>query len=180
MRPSSRGIDIVAFSGTRVWSRIIRLRSHSSYSHVGIVCEMDGDEWVIEALEGKGVRAVPLRVWFGWSGKITTFSFDPDVIGDVDRQQIIDFAKSRIGQEYASPWQFVRSFGFITRWLCRLIGIRCDLETDRWFCSELVAAAIASLGHWHRAEPAEMTPADVCGLSCLRPVVFRSTAEARS
>ena len=168
MKPSSRGIDIVAFSGTRVWSRIIRLRSQSRFSHVGIVCEINGDDWVIEALERKGVRLVPLRVWYQWGGEVTAFRLKDS--SDDTRLRLIDFAAKRVGQEYASPWQFVRSFGFATRWLCRKIGVRKDLESDRWFCSELVAAALPHAGCWIGAEPSEMTPGDVCNLPCLERV----------
>jgi hypothetical protein len=167
MRPTSRGIDVVAFSGTRVWSRLIRLRSRSRYSHVGLVCEIDGDEYVLEALERKGVRLVPLSVWFTWSGSVTALRFDPDVVGDVDRQRIIDFAKARLGQEYASPWQFVRSWGLITRAVCRWLGVRVDLEATRWFCSELVAAALESADARLPKAPSEMTPGDVVNLPYL-------------
>lgn len=170
MNPSSRGIDIVAFSGTRVWSRVIRLRSQSQYSHVGIICEINGDDWVIEALERKGVRLVPLRVWYQWNGDVTEFRLKSK--SNDARQQLIDFAANRVGQEYASPWQFVRSFGFATRWLCRKIGVRKDLESDRWFCSELVAAALHHAGFWLGVDsvPSEMTPGDVCNLPCLERI----------
>lgn len=169
MKPTSKGIDVVAFSGRRVWSRLIELRSWSRYSHVGIVCELDGDEWVIEALEGKGVRFVPLRVWYQWGGDVTAFRFDPAIFGSQERQAVIDFAKARIGCDYCSPWQFLRSFGFATRWLLRLLKVRVDLEAERWFCSELVAAAIEAHGPCGTYEPAEMTPGDVVALPYLIP-----------
>jgi hypothetical protein len=179
MKPSSRDIDIVAFSGTRVWSRIIRLRSQSRFSHVGIVCEINGDDWVIEALERKGVRLVPLRVWYQWNGDVTAFRLKTPLGGDASyswlqgrRREIINFAAQRIGQEYASPWQFFRSFGFATRWLCRKIGVRKDLESDRFFCSELVAESLKSAGFWIGLDPSEMTPGDICGLPCLERVAI--------
>lgn len=174
MRPSSRGIDIVAFSGRRVWSRVIELRSLSQFSHVGIVCEIDGDDWVIEALEGKGVRLVPLRCWMQWDGEFKAFALADPESGipycGVLRQRVINFAAKRIGQEYASPLQLVRSFGFVTRWLCRVLRLRVDLEADRWFCSELVAAALYSAGLFIPRDAAQMAPGDVVRLPFLKEV----------
>ena len=50
--------DIVLYSGTRLWSRVIRAFSKSKWSHVGIIIRYGKsfEPWVVEALEGKGVR----------------------------------------------------------------------------------------------------------------------------
>ncbi len=178
MKPTSRGIDIVAFSGTRIWSQVIRWRSKSAYSHVGIVCEIDGDEWVIESAEKYGVRIIPLRVWYTWSGTVTAFAVDPDVIGGIGRQKMIDYAKARIGCEYASWRQLLRSFGFISPLICKILGVAPDIEPTRMVCSELVAESLQAAGAKLPCSPAAMRPGDVVRLPCVFPIVERVQGEA--
>lgn len=171
MRPTKRGIDIVAFAGRRLWSHVIMLRSLSRASHVGILCEHDGVEYVIESLEGVGVRLVPFKRWKEWKGRISTYSIEG--IFDEQRQAMIDEGMKLLGLQYASPWQFLRSFGFASRALMRRLGMRKDIETNRFFCSELVAHLIHKADIKLPKSPVEMTPGDVVSLPFVRPVVER-------
>lgn len=155
-------LEIAFFSGERVWSRVIRLRSQSVWSHVGIVIEHAGDRWVIEALEGKGVRLVPFRCWWVWKGQVAVATVKG--LSEESVRNATSFAMQVVGCEYASPWQFLRSFGFLTRWLCRVFRVRHDLEGDRFFCSELVAHALLKAGIALPAVPAEMSPGDIASL----------------
>lgn len=175
MRPTSKGIDVIAYSGTHPWSRIIQVRSLSRYSHVALVCEYNDELWAIESLERKGVRLVPLRAWAKWDGNVTAFRFKRDIVGDIQRQQIIDYAISKVGCEYASPIQFIRSFGFLTRRLCKTIGINADTDRDRYFCSEHTSDSIRHADLRIPSPPEMMTPGDVCDLEYLEKVAtFRS------
>jgi len=167
MKPASKGIDIVAYVGNRVFSRVIQWRSGSKFSHVGMVCECDGVEYVLESLEGKGVRLVPLTHWLTWPGKIVGWKLDPNIVGDVDRQNMVDWCVARLGCEYASPKQFLRSFGYSSRWLMRLLHLRIDLEFDRFFCSEYLSQAMESVGLVLPKYGSEMTPGDVTKLPFL-------------
>lgn len=175
MKPTRRGVDVIAYSGTSFWSRLIQFRSLSKISHVALVCEINDELWVIESLEGKGCRLVPLRAWAKWDGNVTAFRFKRDIVGDVKRQEIIDYAVSKVGCEYASPTQFIRSFGFLTRRLCKAIGINADTDRDRFFCSEHASDSMRHAGLKIPSTPEMMTPGDVCDLDYLEKVAtFRS------
>lgn len=164
--------DLVFFSGRRWWSRLIRFRTASRWSHVGIVTDVvHGSRGsvplvlITEAIEGKGVRVVPADVWSTWQGSVA--------IGYVrlcesSRQQIADFARSQQGCRYASPRQFVRSFSLLWSRVAVLLGLRDDEDDTRWFCSELAASAIASANKLRLPKAAaKMSPGDVSEMMCV-------------
>lgn len=169
MKPSSSGVDIYAFEGRALFSRLIQFRTLSRISHVGLACEHDGEQYVLESLEGKGVRLVPFRVWVSWGGPITAYRVEG--VTDEQRQIAIDVAMRRLGCEYASPKQFVRSFGMVTRALCRRLKVRRDLESQRFFCSEFVAYCLKRAGLHFKGLPVEMSPADVIALPGVQRVL---------
>ena len=161
--------DLLFFSGRRWWSRLIRLRTASRWSHVGIVSHVEpskrpGGNLVIvtEALEGKGVITQPADVWRFWDGTVA--------VGYVARTEPVRQAAAAYarGQEkclYASPRQFVRSFSFLWAKLTGALDIPADINARRWFCSELAAAALNITGTVDLPkEPARMQPGDVAEL----------------
>ena len=160
--------DLVFWSGRSIWSRLIRLRSESHFSHVGMIVERDDRTWVVESLEGKGVRLVPLSVWSDWvrqrQGHYAIYSLQAS---DVQRSEAAKFMLDRVGLEYASPRQFIRSFGWLSRKVCRWLGLPADEDATRYFCSELVAAALSSADLRIPKSPAMMTPGDVALLPYL-------------
>lgn len=163
--------DLIFFAGRSAWSNLIRLRSLSTFSHVGMIYEYRGQNWVIESLEGKGVRLVPLSVWSDWArrgmGRYAIFKLQAT---DEQRQMAVEFCLSRVGFEYASPRQFVRSFGWLTRKVSRWLGLPEDENAKRYFCSELIAAALKYAGLKIPKPPVRMTPGDVALLSYLDKV----------
>lgn len=159
--------DLLFFSGQRWWSRLIRLRTSSKWSHVGMVAWVPRDNepgtpQVIEALEGKGVRVASIHWWRKWHGLVAVGYVNlPEEI----RLQAVDFAAHQRGSLYASPRQFVRSFSLLWSRLAGLFGLHADSDARRWFCSELVSAAFRHTGHVNTPkEPARMTPGDVAAL----------------
>lgn len=153
--------DIVLYSGTRLWSRIIRAFSRSKWSHVGMIVRMRGECWVIESLEGKGVRWVPFSCWLGWGGEIGVGTC---LLPFHQLLRIVEWLKLQIGKEYASPWQFIRSFGFIWSRLRKLFGVKVDTDSNRFFCSELLASPLFYTGLEIPKHAAKMTPGDVAKL----------------
>lgn len=158
--------DLLFLRGTSIWSRAIRLRSESPFSHVGLAIRMqppfDG-LCVIESLEPYGVRLVPFSVWESWQAPIDVYA-----PVEVNREHVLDEAASHLGCRYASPLQFLRSWGLLTRRLARRFGWSADTDSRRFFCSELVATALRAGGARLHAAPAAMTPGDVALLSCVR------------
>jgi len=155
--------DIVLYSGTRLWSRIIRWFSRSKWSHVGIVMLQDDDTpWIIEALEGKGVRFVPFHCWQKWGGDIGHGRVSTAI--QWKWFFVPNWCKERVGQEYASPRQFVRSFAFGWSRLRKIFGLKVDTDSERFFCSELIASALFHNGLEIPKHAAKMTPGDVAAL----------------
>jgi hypothetical protein len=154
--------DLALFSGRRLWSRLIRLRSGSEWSHVGVFVEVEGQLWIVEALEGKGVRIVRPYVWQQWRGHCAIGRVDG--LDGEQRQEIKRFLLHRIGEEYASPRQFVRSFSWVWRRISRAWKLKTDLHAERWFCSELAAFALMLVGVPKFGVPAETTPGDLARL----------------
>jgi hypothetical protein len=112
---------ILVFGNNKHWiSKTIRVRTGSIWSHVGIVYEVDGQYFVVEACGGVGVHSIPLEV-FQKRYKQVTFR---EVAGDVN------LALEHIG----APFDIKGIKGILWRnWK------HCP---DSWFCSELVAWAI--------------------------------------
>ncbi len=162
MRRAKTG-DLIFFSGRRPFSWLIRIRSLSRWSHVGIiVCPnvegQDIEPQIIESLEGVGVRTVSSNVWRQWRGRVAIgrITLPPKL-----REQLVDYAASKRGCRYASPWQFIRSFAVLTSRVLDLFRRPEDRDRERFFCSELAAEAMHSVGILLPKSPSKMKPADL-------------------
>ena len=78
-----------------------------------------------------------------------------------------EYGLSHWGERYASPWQFVRSFSVLTKWVCDRLKIKRDTNEKRFFCSEFVVNCLIAVGLDVEDDPARMSPADVIELPCL-------------
>jgi hypothetical protein len=98
---------------------------------------------------------------------------DPqDVVdhGALDRELVVAFALSKWGLRYASPWQFFRSWGWLSRWWANRRGLPADTNDARFFCSELVLDALRTGGYkgeGYDKPAAQTSPGDVIELPCL-------------
>ena len=159
MQPSPFHLDIVAYSGTNTLSRLIKLRTLSRYSHVGMAFWANGEHWIVESMEGKGCRIVPLRLWHTWGGKVSGFSFNEELFSEADREAMLQFCLRQVGQEYASPKQLIRAFMFGARWLAD--KLHWPIDEEGWTCSELMVAAMQSVGKFNELVAAESSPGDI-------------------
>jgi hypothetical protein len=158
------------------WSHCgIAVRMVTEFDRVALTCplwvdlddEQSGDAearqpvrtlCVVESYEGQGVRVVPFTEWLKWSGEIRVLKHD---LTAAKREKMISFALRHWGNPYSSFFQFANSFGAITRRLRRAVGWNADIESNRFFCSELVAAALHAAGIKLPQPAATMTPGDV-------------------
>ncbi len=107
---------ILIFGRNNSWiSKIIRARTLSKWSHVGI---LEGDH-VVEAVGPKGVTVTPLKDFYARYIETDTRHLP----GDIEK------AKSKIGQPFD-----LHGLRLI------LIGMQSQ-RMDHWFCSDLVAFA---------------------------------------
>lgn len=172
--PNIRTGDVLLFRGTSLFSWLIKLRTHSVYSHAGVVQKIRTNghirTWVIEALEPLGVRAFPIERDVAQGAKIDWFQLDDPAINP---ELVADYAMEQVGKFYemAGLWW---SFSWLARGLRRIfrfhrLTARLD-NSDRWFCSELVAAALAHAGFKsdEGLVPIATDPGSVARFTCLR------------
>lgn len=131
--------SILLFRGRGAVSALIRWQTRSVYSHAAILMP---DGRIVEAWQGAGVRTTTLSDWQG----IDRFAVPS--LTDAQWRAASTFALRQVGQGY--------DYAGVARFLSR----RDTPENGRWFCSELVFAAIqhAGLNLLERIPPAEVSP----------------------
>lgn len=180
--------DFLLFRGDRCFSRVIQVWTRSVYSHVGVALWLEAGGvrrlCCIEALEGRGVQILPMSRVLARDGAVDWFSVVAAPEGRVlDRGKLVSYALSAWGSRYASPWQFIRSFSWLTRRLMNWLGKPMDTDPDRFHCVEMIMRAVRHAG-WEDSDPrdpAEMSPGDAALLPCLQrrgTLVTRATAKA--
>ena len=114
--------DLLAVSRNSFFSRIIRLWTKETYSHVAIIYKIKDDiVTVVESFEGKGVRLLPIEKLL------------PAQIFNIDGQLSKDarcFIDSKIGEKYSWYDCIKAAFGFKPR------------NDDKWQCAEFANAVI--------------------------------------
>jgi uncharacterized protein YycO len=139
---------ILLFRGRGLISSLIRWQTRGEYSHAALLMP---DGRIIESWQGDGVRIKTLADWVG----VDAYT----VVGMTDEQweRAFEFARSQLGRGY-DYWAIVR---FISRDKMP--------ENERWFCSELVFAALAHarVAALARIEPWAVSP----GLLNLSPLL---------
>lgn len=172
-----RNGDILLFEGRSLFARLIKLRTRSPFSHAGVALRIaaDGTErlCILEALEPWGVRLYPLDRYLEQchrrGERVHWYSLE----AGINRDKVAGFTLSQWGKRYASVWQFLVSWGRCTGLVRRLLGwTSTDTNTERFFCSELVAGALNAGGYQADAEddlpPAATHPGAVALFRCLR------------
>lgn len=131
---------VLLFRGRGAISTVVRWQTRSVYSHAALLLP---DGRILESWQGSGVR---IRELSDWSG-IDRFR----VAGITASQwgRAISFAEDQVGSGY----DYISVLRFVSR--------RNAPENGRWFCSELVAAAlqVAGVQLLARVDPAEVSPA---------------------
>jgi uncharacterized protein YycO len=118
--------------GTSLVSRLIRWQNRSDYSHASLVLPT-GEH--VESREGKGVLWHPKFTLTNPTEQVDWFAVN-DLTGE-RLDALLDFLAGQKGKRY--DWPMV--FGFVSR--SRTEGHESG---GKWFCSELVFAALAASG----------------------------------
>jgi len=152
---------IYLFKGTNLISKLIQFQSRSEYSHAAI--EIDGN--LYEAV-GKGVVKMPVGVALMHYAKTPYDKFEciwPIV--NNNKKQIKDFLEEQIGKKY--------DFTMLIRFLTRQQEHRKSKQ--KWFCSELVFAAInKAVPILKNIEPWMVSPAMISYSPYLRKVIDKT------
>jgi|CXWL01.1.fsa_nt_gi hypothetical protein len=162
--------DFALMRGRAAHSRLIQWRTTSVYSHVGVFAWLEFGKWkrlfIVEALEGRGVQLLPAEVVLERSGSFDWFLLGPEV---PNPYAVAGHMLSLVGCRYASPWQFIRSWGLIGRRIGDWLGLDVDDDPQRFHCSEAAAESLLAAGY-HDDEiriPAATPPEVISRLSCL-------------
>lgn len=161
--------DVLLFQGQSVAAWAVKLRTHSRYSHAGIVIKIraNGTERVsvLEALEPYGVRLYPLDHYVASGAKIDWFQI---VDQAMNRDAVAAFGLKQWGLRYgwASLWWHFSRLAWL---LTKIFGIKPRPDPERWFCSQLVADALRHGGFKMEGDAIAVgqSPGDVSYLTCL-------------
>lgn len=137
---------VALHKGKTLISRLIRWQTRSEYSHASLILD---DGTCIEAVEGHGVRQQVLWRPTGHA-PIDLFMVGAHGLSRTAGIMIERWARSQIGKPY--DWTMV------VRFVSRRQASR--KESGKWFCSELVFAALQKGGVdlLERVEPWEVSP----------------------
>lgn len=113
-------ITLVFGSGNSPFSWLVKLFTGSQWSHVGVLTGTH----VIEAVVGKGVIKTPLAEF---TSRYSEWRMAELPVRDKA------LATRRVRAELGKPYDLTALFGILFR--------RAWHDTDKWFCSELVAHA---------------------------------------
>tara|TARA_R100000656_G_scaffold66206_1_gene50268 strand:- start:116 stop:658 length:543 start_codon:yes stop_codon:yes gene_type:complete len=167
VRYKIRNGDVLAFRGKRWYSWLIKFRTLSRVSHVGVAIWFGDRLCCLEALEGSGVRLYPVSKYMECGDWVDWYELYDE---SISRKQLTDYALKSWGKRYASLWQFIRSWGIVCRrWFDKNLAPP-DTNKDRFFCSEFVMSALREGGYsgeGFERPPARTSPGDVVELPCL-------------
>ncbi|MGE0760133.1 MAG: YiiX/YebB-like N1pC/P60 family cysteine hydrolase [Pirellulaceae bacterium] len=170
--------DILLFEGRSWFAFGIKLRTRSQFSHAGVALwvNVDGTSrlCILEALEPWGVRLYPLDRYLDHCHRKGERVHLYRLHESINRDKVAGFTLQQWGKRYASVWQFVLSWGRVTRFFRWLFGRPLNVDTDpeRFFCSELVAEALRAGGYVPSVEddlaPCMTDPGAVALFPCLQ------------
>jgi uncharacterized protein YycO len=145
---------ILLFKGRGIVSAMIRLQTRSEYSHAALLYP-DGST-LVESWQGSGVRRKT----------ITDFrdvdAFIVPGMTEVQWKDAFKFAAAQVG------------LGYDYRSVARFVTRVSAKENGRWFCSELVFAALQYSGVelLHRITAAEVAPGHLALSPLIQPIPF--------
>lgn len=116
---------MLLFRGRGLISTAIRWQSRSIYSHAALLMR---DGRIVESWQGAGVRVKTLTDWSDID------VFDIPLFDELDWDLAIEYALELVGR------------GYDYKAVLRFVSRQPAADNDRWFCSELVFAAVESAG----------------------------------
>jgi hypothetical protein len=148
-----RRIKILLFHGRGVLSALIRWQTRSEYSHAAIMLD---DGRIIEAWQGAGVRALA-RLKRGTQG-IDAF----EITAPFNLAAVLGFLDAVLADN--DGYDYLGVLRFVSR--------RRTKDNRKWFCSELVFAAIQAggLNLFERTQAWEVSPGLLARSPLLRQV----------
>ena len=176
-RPMMREGDVIAFGGKGRFSDIIKWATRAPVSHVGVVLQTHRatasrpghfnqviESTTLDGFSGVVVSKLSERLAC-YTGEVWWLSLAADVRERMDADRLMDFLIDQKGKEYDFPQASLSG-------LDRLGPLtRADEDFGRFFCSDLVAAALEEAGAIRPINASEVTPIDLCRWAIYREAV---------
>lgn len=169
--------DVIAFSGKGTFSEIIKAKTRSPISHVGIIMrqERDGEEvrnLLIESTSldgGGGVSTSFLsEVIDRYDGGVYWLPLKEEMTYD-QYTEFFAFLLDKNGREYDMKQAVLSAVDRL-----EVLGLgRNDECFDKLFCSELAAGALEAAGIVPEINASEVTPADLVAWTLYAPTGFQ-------
>jgi hypothetical protein len=179
VRAQMKAGDVIAFSGKGNFSEIIKWATRSAVSHVGVILQsqllIDGQaqegmfNQIIESTSLNGFSGVVISRLSDrldtYDGEIWWLPIRKEIHDAMDKKKFYNFLIHQERKEYDMP-QAIKSA------LDTLDGVpifgqatRNHEDFSRFFCSELVAAALEAAGAIGSINASEVTPIDLCSFA---------------
>lgn len=192
-RPQMKAGDVIAFSGKGNFSEIIKWATRSDVSHVGVILQtkllIDGEtqagmfNQIIESTSLDGFSGVTISRLSDrlatYDGEIWWLPLRRSIHEKMDKVKFYDFLIHQEHKAYDIP-QAIKS---ALDALDKVAGIgqltRNEEDFTRFFCSELVTAAIEFAGGIESINASEVTPADLCSFTLFEDNYFQLKGRAK-
>ncbi len=179
--------DVIAFSGKGDFSEIIKWATRSSVSHVGVILQsqliIDGQaqqgmfNQIIESTSLNGFSGVSISRLSDrldtYEGEIWWLPIRKDIHAQMDKKKFYDFLIHQERKEYDMPQAIKSALDALDK--IPVIGKSTHNREDfsKFFCSELVAAALEIAGAIKSINSSEVTPIDLCSFSLYEPDYYQ-------
>lgn len=168
--------DIIAFGGNSLFSRWAKLTTSSEVTHLALVIESAPHpdkadarlNQIIEATSYRDKNAVMVNPLCeriaSYDGNVWWLPLNEKSREKFERNQVIclEFLKQQLNKPY-DIWQLYGSTVDATDNMPILGSLsRNEEDFSRWFCSELIAAALTTADLIGKINASEVTPIDIC------------------
>jgi hypothetical protein len=192
-RAQMKAGDIIAFSGKGDFSEIIKWATRSAVSHVGVILQsqllIDGQpqegvfNQIIESTSLNGFSGVTISRLSDrldtYDGEIWWLPILKDIHDVMDKKKFYNFLIHQERKEYDMPQAIKSALDALDSvpGLGRATHNREDFS--RFFCSELVAAALEAAGAIASINASEVTPIDLCSFALYEADYYQLKGDRR-
>lgn len=192
VRKNMRPGDVIAFAGNGPVSEIIMRTTQSNVSHVGVILQSEpvagepgsGTFQVIEStsLDGRvGVTISRLSERIqSYEGKVWWLPLRDSVRQRMDVEAFRQFLLQQEGKPYDVPQAIMSGLDQLDDSELLERATHASEDFERFFCSELVAAALEASRAIAPLNASEVTPIDLCMFSIYKPDYYQLKGEAET
>lgn len=193
VRPKMKAGDVIAFSGKGNFSEIIKWATRAAVSHVGVILQsklqIDGEpqsgifNQIIESTSLNGFSGVIISRLSDrldtYDGEIWWLPLRQDIHAAMDKKKYYDFLIHQERKEYDMPQAIKSALDALDK--VPLVGNLTHNAEDfsRFFCSELVAAALEAAGAISHINASEVTPIDLCSFALFENDYYQLTGNRK-